>query len=251
MITSGSLSRQPQHNVWTRKKLIHMHAYALGHTLAPSTNITYSSALNSYLNFCKIHDFPVNPTEDSLSFFTVYMCYHIKPTSVDSYLSGIQSQLETYFPNIRQVRRSHLITKTFQVKRKRPLEPEDIALLSRTYGDSHFHDDLLFLAQVTSGFLALNRLGELVWPDTKRLQTYRIVPMRHTVRWLNDTYSYFLPGHKGDRFFEALAGVPNDCIQATGRWSSDAFEAYIHKNPILLQALIWGRPVLQNIQATS
>ncbi|KAF8591611.1 hypothetical protein K439DRAFT_1644223 [Ramaria rubella] len=261
------------------------------------------------------------PTEDSLSFFAIYMCYHIKPTSVDSYLSRIQSQLEAYFPNIRQVHRSHLIAKTLQgckhihgckVKCKRPLEPEDIVLLSRTYGDSHFHNDLLFLAQVTSGFSALNRLGELVWPDTKRLQSYHIVPMCHTVRWLNEAYSYFLPGHKGDRFFEgnhlvlqkvnsaidsynrfnfglnrmalfplkagsclahfhqhfpadacrqsicagiatalALTGVPNDHIQATGQWSSDAFEAYICKNPILLQALIWGRPVLQNVQVTS
>jgi len=100
MITSGTRAKQPPRNVWPHNKLIRMCAYALGHALAPSTNTTYSSALNSYLNFCKTHGFPIKPTEDTLSFYTVYMCYHIKPQSVDSYLAGIQSQLEAYFPSI-------------------------------------------------------------------------------------------------------------------------------------------------------
>jgi hypothetical protein len=41
----------------------------------------------------------------------------------------------------------------------------------------------------------------------------------------------------------ALAGVSNDLIQAAGRWSSDVFQAYIRKHPILLQLLIWGWPI--------
>ncbi|KAF8584513.1 hypothetical protein K439DRAFT_1244353, partial [Ramaria rubella] len=45
-------------------------------------------------------------------------------------------------------------------------------------------------------------LGELVWLDSKKLQSYRVVPMRHTVRWFSSAYGYFLPGHKADLFFE-------------------------------------------------
>ncbi|KAF8583285.1 hypothetical protein K439DRAFT_1348982 [Ramaria rubella] len=164
MIPSGLLSRQPKRHVWPHEKLIHMRAYALGHALAPLSNITYLSALNSYLNFCKTHDFPVDPTEDTLSFFTVYMCYHIKPASVNSYLSGIQSQLKVYFPHTRQVRHSRLVAKTLQgckqirgseVKRKRPLKPNNIQLLTLTYRSSHLHDDLLFNYNCTASFLCV------------------------------------------------------------------------------------------------
>ena len=37
-------------------------------------------------------------------------------------------------------------------------------------------------------------------------------------------------------------------FKAAGHWTSDAFQAYIRKNPFLLQALIWGRPALQDIE---
>jgi len=323
------------HDVWPCNKLIRICAYALGHALAPSTNTSYSSALNSYLNFCKTHDFPIELTEDMLSFYTVYMCYHIKSRSVDSYLAGIQSQLEAYFPSIWQIRWSRLVSKTLQgckrlrgseIKRKWPLEPRDIQLLVDVYGKSNDHDDLLFFMQVTSGFSALNQLGELCWPNEKKFQSYDSVALRYTVTWFQDTYGYLLPKHKADQFFKGnclllqktmtvidpylpfvwyirshdskfpgnaelwlcddgsvpkkkwfitclhrifptdvapniagqslqaggataltLAGVPNDHIQAAGHWSSSAFEAYIRKNLFLLQALIWGRPVLQNV----
>jgi len=36
----------------------------------------------------------------------------------------------------------------------------------------------------------------------------------------------------------AIAGVPADRIQAIGRWSSNTFQIYIRKNPVLLQALL-------------
>jgi hypothetical protein len=36
-------------------------------------------------------------------------------------------------------------------------------------------------------------------------------------------------------------GVPPHLIQATGRWASSTFQIYIRKNPVLLQALLFGR----------
>ena len=43
----------------------------------------------------------------------------------------------------------------------------------------------------------------------------------------------------------AEAGVPPNVIQAIGRWASDTFQIYIRKNPVLLQAMLFGRPAHQ------
>ena len=77
-----------------------------------STSTSYSSALNSYLTFCKLHDLPVEPTPQTLSYYTTFQCFHINPKSVDSYLSGICNQLEPYFPDIRLNRKTALVNRT-------------------------------------------------------------------------------------------------------------------------------------------
>jgi hypothetical protein len=66
------------------------------------------------LTFCHAHQFAIDLTPDTLSFFTVYMCHHIKPKLVDSYLSGICDQLEPFFPDIRAIRCHRLVTHTLQ-----------------------------------------------------------------------------------------------------------------------------------------
>ena len=38
----------------------------------------------------------------------------------------------------------------------------------------------------------------------------------------------------------ALANIPADRIRLAGRWSSDTFQIYIRKNPVLLNAIITG-----------
>ena len=42
-----------------------------------------------------MHDLPVDLTEETLSFFAVYMAHHINPKSVNNYLTGIVQQLES------------------------------------------------------------------------------------------------------------------------------------------------------------
>jgi hypothetical protein len=173
---------------------------------------------------------------------------------------------------------------------------------------------------LTNGRDGLLRLGEITMPDSARLRSARKLSLRHTVKVYDDRYSYFLPYHKADRFYEgntiiiqrttrrsdphfffraylasrdalfplnrelwlrsngtvptrswfiarikqyfprdvagqslraggatslAEAGVPPNVIQAIGRWASDAFQIYIRKNPVLLQAMLFGRPVHQ------
>ena len=112
MIDSGVKSKQKRRLAWTRERLLRERAIALGQAIDTSTWKNYGSALNSYLTFVRIHNFPVEPTADTISFFTVFMCHHIKPDSVDTYLSGICQQLEPYFPSVREIRKSILCKHT-------------------------------------------------------------------------------------------------------------------------------------------
>jgi hypothetical protein len=122
-----------------------------------------------------MHNFPVEPTPDTLSFYVVYMSHHIKPSSVDSYLSGITQQLEPYFPSVREVRKSMLLRRTIAgckrlrglpTTRKRALTMDDLRLVVHHYSTiTPSHDDLLFVAQLLTGFFALMRLGELTIPN--------------------------------------------------------------------------------------
>ena len=87
MIQSAVKSKQHCHVAWTRERLLHECSLTMGQSIDISTWKIYGSALNSYLTFVQIHNFPVKPTPDTLSFFIVFMCHHIKPKSVNTYLS--------------------------------------------------------------------------------------------------------------------------------------------------------------------
>jgi hypothetical protein len=165
----------------------------------------YDSHLNSYLNFCRLHDRPIDPTPDTLSFFVVWLSHHIEPRSVDSYLSGIVSKLEAYYPAARDARRSRLVAHTLQgckrrlsqpITRKAPLSRTDIekALASPMLTGSY--NDALFAAMLLTGFETLQRLDKLTWPDSKRHQSYRHVAMRHTLVITQDSATYLLPHQK-------------------------------------------------------
>jgi len=213
MINLSPTSRQPFREPWTLAHLEHERAIAIGSAIDPSSISSYSSALNSYITFCRAHHFPIDPTPDTLSFYTVYMCHHIKPKSVDNYLSGIANQLEPFFPSVRSHRHHMLVTRTLkgckklrpsQVSRKRPITRMELASLRQFYlHPSHaMHDDQLFFTLLLTGFHGLFRLGELIWPDNKALQDYRKIILRNTTHVHPTSFDLHLPGHKGDRFFE-------------------------------------------------
>ncbi|PBK80682.1 hypothetical protein ARMGADRAFT_1048921 [Armillaria gallica] len=113
-----------------------------------------------------------------LSFFVIYMSYHIKPKSVDSYLSGICNQLEHYFPDVRAIRKSLL------------------------FNTSTFHDDLLFVAMILTGFYGLLRLAEISLPDSEEVRDWRKLTRRASVEIHDDSYSFWLLAHKADTSFE-------------------------------------------------
>jgi hypothetical protein len=102
MISILHHSHQPHQELWTLDHLVHEQSITLGLAIYNSTHLTYTFALISYLTFCKIHNFSIEPTEETFSFFIVYMSTHTKPNSVKSYLSGICNQLEPFFPDVQK-----------------------------------------------------------------------------------------------------------------------------------------------------
>lgn len=204
-------SRQPTRQPWTLARLVHERAVFLGSALDRSTRLTYSSALNSYLNFCRLHRFPIEPTAETLSFFVTFTSHFVKPSTVDSYLSGIASQLEPHFPHARLNRNSRLVANTLAgakrlrgspTSRKAPLRLDDLSLVVSSMPLPPSLDDLLFCAQLLTGFHGLLRLGELCVADQPALRNPRKLSLRHTVRVSPTSFSFALPGHKADRFFE-------------------------------------------------
>ena len=175
MIHLTALSRQPAQLPWTMEHLIHERSILLGMVIDTTTALTYSSATNSYLAFCKLHQLPVDPTPGTLSYYITFQSAHINPKSVESYLSGICSCLKPFFPNIctncatalvkhmlKGARRHHGHPTT----RKAPLMTSHLCIIANSLHKSCDHDDMLFLAMINTGFAGLLRLGEMAMSDS-------------------------------------------------------------------------------------
>jgi hypothetical protein len=211
MIHLSSLSRQPCRDAWTMDRLINEQSISLGYSLDSLSYGTYTLALNSYLTFCNLHNLPVDPTPNTLSFYVVFLSSHIDPKSVNSYLSGICQQLEPFFPDVRHNHNGMLVSHTMTgcmrrfrnpVKHKTPLSHANLLFILDSMVSQPSHDNLIFAVLLLTGFYALMRLGELVFPDKKILRNYCKISLRHSVSILSNQYSFFLPSHKVDRFFE-------------------------------------------------
>lgn len=159
------------------------------------------------------------------------MCHpdHVKPSTVKSYLLGICNQLEFFYPNVCDARRSQIVTRTLTgctklravgVTRKREITFPEMTNLHNSISKSSAHDDLLFLAICHSSFHGLLRIGESVWPDKRALQDYRKVVSRSSVLQTDIAYAFTLPGHKADRLFEGSrvlfhrSNVGDQCMSA-------------------------------------
>src|SRR5882724_5651168 len=97
---------------WTLERLIHEQAIALGHSIESSSSLTYNSHLQYYLAFCKLHNWHIEPTPETLSFYVVFMCHHINPRSVSAYLLGICNTLEPHFQDIWKAWLHPIMTRT-------------------------------------------------------------------------------------------------------------------------------------------
>ncbi|KAH9970701.1 hypothetical protein BGW80DRAFT_1153896, partial [Lactifluus volemus] len=168
-----------------------------------------------------MHGFDYDPSPLTLARFVVYMCHHIQPRSISTYLSGICNQLQVTFPHVHLSRRHPLVSRALAgclrrlgtaPQRKLPLSIDNLLSFSANLS-SPTHDDLLFLALTVCGFFGLHRLGELVDGDTPSRRSVRKRILHAPVSLLSDRFSYHLPGHKADRFFEGnlilIVTLPN------------------------------------------
>jgi hypothetical protein len=119
--------------------------------------------------------------------------------------------LNLFFPDVRKNRKNPLVVRTLSgckraraipTTRKQALTIDDLRLVINHYSASRNHDDLLFVAQLLIGFFALMRLGELTNPDNKTIHNPAKTTKRTSVKINDDSFQFFLPGHKADRFFE-------------------------------------------------
>lgn len=249
MISLSAKAKQPIREPWSLDRLIRTRAIALGQAIDRSTAITYSSHLQSYLTFCKIHGFDIEPTPDTLSFYTVFMCHHIKPSSVDSYLSGICHELEHLFPDVRETRKHQLVARSLAgckrllntpTSRKLPLETEHLLTALQAFPSTN-HNNRLFRAALISGFLGLHRLGEITSPDQPQLRNWRKVIRRASVILSSSAYGYLLPGHKADRFFDGSRVLIDDANAPQGICPSRIFSEYLSSRDSLfpLEPSLW------------
>jgi hypothetical protein len=241
--------QQPLRQPWPHDRLVHEWAIALRHTIDLSTLRLYTSALTSYLTFVCAHNLPVEPTEDTLSFFTVYMSHHISPRSVGCYLSRIIQQLEPFFPDARVHRNSNLVQHTLAgcmkllsqlIHHKHPLALSDLdTVIAHYYLSTPSHDDLLFIAQLLTGFFALLRLGEMVFSDSEAICNWRKVSRQHTVHLTDTLFDFVLPYHKANRFFTG-----NQVLVTRGTSAINPvthFAAYLRSRDVLLplHSVVW------------
>ena len=243
-------SRQPERAPWSCKHLEHAQALTLSSTIKASSAATYGFVLNSYISFCCSYNFPIKPMPNTLSFYTVYMAHHIKPSSVDSYLSGICNELEPFYPDVCKNHCHHLVTKTLWGCKKLqsiptmckwPLTHPELAELHDEYMSSNNHDDLLFFVILLIRFHALMHLGELVWPDKKTLQNFQKVSTHDSVELLPEDFAFFLPGHKADHFFEGNRIILQR--NSSGNDPDEPFHKYLkshdHLFPFHPQLWLW------------
>ncbi|THU76080.1 hypothetical protein K435DRAFT_555335, partial [Dendrothele bispora CBS 962.96] len=181
-----------------------------------------------------LHNFPLDPTPDTLSFFVVWLGHHIEPRSVGTYLSGICDRLEVHYPDVRANRNSQLVRKTLAgmkrlrsrpVQRKLPLTTEHLLKSENRLSPSSSYDDILFVSMAQSGFSGLLRLGELTIPDNPVLRNVRKIISRSSVRFIENGYTFTLPFHKADRFYE---GNKVSILNMWGLHSREIFSRYLH-----------------------
>ena len=242
-IQAGVRARQPKRAAWTLDHLQSQRVIYLSNCLDASTKVSYQSGFNLYLAFCNLHNFDLEPSPETLSFFIAFMARPSGKTlsicTITSYLSGIAHHLEPFYPIIRSVRKHPLVVKTLQgaektdgrsISRKLPIEDEHLRLLVTKLGTSTEYDDHLFLAICFTAYHGLMRLGELVVPDNPKLLNFHKLSLHHTMVFTHDqpmhTFKFNLPTHKTDRRYHGNSVViqsrhpPLDPVSVFSRYLS-------------------------------
>lgn len=149
-------------------------------------------------------------SQNSIILFCVYVIPH--QTRFCWYLSLRHlPTLEPFFPHVHTSWKSAIVCQTLDrckwlqaipTHRKQALTINDLQLVINHYSSSPDHDNLLFVAQILISFFALMRLGEITNPDNNKQWNPSKVIKQTSVAISHDTFQFFLPSHKADKFFE-------------------------------------------------
>ena len=228
------LSQQPTRPAWTLQQLVYERSILLSMAIDTATHLSYTSTLNSYLTFCKLHDFDIDPTPETLSLYVTYQSTFINPKSVDSYFSGIANQMESFFPEVQKNRHSALVSRTLKgakrwhrvpIHHKNPLSLEELKVICYDLKSSSDHDDLLFVSQLLIGFHGLLWLSKICLPDHLALQDFSKISLWSSVQWLSHAFSFWLPSHKANPTFEGSRIIIQQAHQSLDPYS--AFVKYL------------------------
>ena len=239
-------ARQPDQEAWSLEHLIYECSISLSLSLHPNMHRAYSSHLNSYLTFCQIHNFPVTPTPDMLSFYIVFMSHYIQPRSVENYLSGIVSQLEPHFPEIRGVHNSDLVRRTLRgslhrfsrpVVHCQPLSCTHLLHAINSFVRPFAYDDLCWLAQLLCGFFGLLQLGELLWSTSG--DGYTHLSSRSSVSFDGSSFSFVIQSQKSDLFHEGDTIWITQSLLPDDPYSLFAQYLTFHDASFPLHPLLW------------
>lgn len=243
-------ARQPARLAWSMDRLLLERSILMGMAIDLTTAATYGSAVNSYLTFCKLHNLAPEPSPDTFSLYITWQSTHIDPKSVDSYLSGICNNLEPFYPNVRAIRKSLIVSRTLKgakrrhgraTKCKSPLLLSHLIDTCTNLGASGAHNNKLCLSMLTCGFAGLHRLGELTNSDNPALRNSAKTIRRASVLGAEDHFSYVLPGNKTDPAFEGnrivikqFRGAPDPRHLFTSYLSSRDIKFRMHPQLFLL-----------------
>ena len=244
----SSSSKQPSRPAWTLQQLVYERSILLGMAIDAATHLSYTSALNSYLTFCKLHNFDIDPTPETLSLYVTYQSTFINPKSIDSYLSVIANQMESFFPDVWKNCHSALVSRTLKgakrphsipICRKNPLSLEDLKVVHHNLQSSSDHNDLLSVSQLLIGFHGLLCLSELCFPDHLATQDFSKISLHSSVQWLPDAFSFWLPYHKTDPTFKGSHIIVQQMCQSPDPHS--AFVKYLqtHDQSFIFNPELW------------
>ena len=137
------------------------------------------------------------------------MAKYIKPSAINTYLSGVVYRLRPYYPEITHLRLDPHVKNVLRglqrrhgsnIHRKQPITFHQLNNLFTSYTNKSY-DDLLFLTMISVGFFRLLRLGELTDPNDNCLINHRKTIRRMSSTLQGNTARFLLPASKTDHFY--------------------------------------------------
>lgn len=209
--STSSFAHRPKQPPLSLAALDERAAFLLAHSHAPRTQYKYRLALKKWTVFTATYNLDFVPSSPNLVRFVAYLS--IGERWVATVLSGLafyfKERMDNWdavrsHPSVSNASRATRLLPHAETKRAPPLRPDHLSSLFRlAFADDSTYDNLLVLAIAVAGFGGLMRLGELVGePVTEFFDARKVVKRNSVIVEPGESFSFVLPFHKGDKFFE-------------------------------------------------